>query len=161
MGKRMKAPPYGYITALLIDRSGMGRHARPGKEQDMKYVDADLMISILQAENEKLRHRRTNADEEIQQIFREKIIELLKKTEAVLGWKDPETDPPRDGGFVLVIVSGENAAGDHRYDHAVEKGSYLPGDGWLIEADIDDFVVHQWCEIPGGYDTGDRAWDAE
>lgn len=127
----------------------------------MKYVDADMMISILQAENEKLRHKRTNANEEIQHIFREKIIKLLKEAEPDLCWKNPETDPPVNEDFVLVTVSGENENGNHRYDHAVVIGSYLPGEGWLIEADIDDFVVHQWCEIPGGYNTGDRTWDAE
>lgn len=125
----------------------------------MKLIDADALIRIMNSvieENEKKRKEDQDGKKllelEVQKLFVNKIIELLKKTEAVCRWYKPEEGTPKNDDFVLVNVSGINDDKNHRYDHAVLKGSYLPEDGWLIDADIEDYTVHEWCEIPGGMD---------
>lgn len=117
----------------------------------MKLINADRMIAALEAENEQSRHKRENADEESRVMFRKKIIELLQKEEAACKWHDPEKKMPADDEKVLITVSGMNKEQNYRCDHAVKLGSYVEGEGWFIEEDLETFTVHEWCEIPEGY----------
>lgn len=57
---------------------------------------------------------------------------------------------------MVATVSGFNRSRNHRYDHAFAQASYFRDGGWeLWSGDLDEFVVHAWCDLePYGLQAG-------
>lgn len=68
--------------------------------------------------------------------------------QVIVTWYTPEEDLPEEGEIVVATVSG--MSGNVKYENTFALVEWWKDAGWMMSEDdnqLDEFVVHAWCDL--------------